>query len=159
MCTKLKHWCGFSGKSSRRTASILMFCGLVGCGQPGLAPAQPLDVPEVHIRLLIDVLHDGIRVKRDEIRASPLEPYYREIVLANDQPAILRCESRIVTRQSVRTSCQILSGDVQSAFTKIRWTESRIGKDDRMLFQDRQSRLVEISIRPTRFEYSRPRSI
>jgi hypothetical protein len=79
---------------------------------------------------------------------EPLAPYYLPVGPINNQPAVLRCESKFLSAQVVRTGCQFLSGADNPGVTKARWAESRIGTADKISFQDLRGELVVVSIQP-----------
>lgn len=151
---KLKHWRGSQGKSGWKGTPMLAFIAFM-LAAPVIASELPPWQPR--ITLLLDVRHQGRVLLRDQVLTTPLAPFSHPIVLTNGQPAIVRCESKIVSRAVARTNCQVLSGNEQPAFSKTRWVESRVGRSDHMNFRDRQGADISIDIRLTDIDYRRPR--
>jgi len=145
---RVKHWRGIPTESGWNSATVLVFtCFLLVLSLAETA-AQAEAIPPPRIALIVDVMHVDQHVLRDEMRAAPQGPYLRPLQLATGQPAMLRCESKIVAASTVRTSCQFLSGSVPG-FSKFRWAESRVGKEDSMSFSDTQGNLIRVTVRPT----------
>lgn len=145
---KLKHWRGLQSKKRWKRAPVLVFCLLALSMMPSGLMAQNIAKPDARIRMWVEVIQLGSVLLREEIEVAPHETVLRPVVLANGQPAILRCEEKFALRQTVRTLCQFLSRKEEPVFSKVRWAESRFGQEDQMQIQDLKNNLVKVVIRP-----------
>lgn len=143
--SKLQNWRGFRAIFARKGAWMLGFVFLLPGVAQAASPASP-SVPQIQMR--IDVHHGYSPILRDLITVTPLEPFYKPVVLDNGQPAVLRCESRFVERGEVRTSCQFLSGSENPAFSKMRWADSPFGGQGKISFQDVQGKHIDVFVAP-----------